>query len=419
MRLGSEGTTQGQGGGVHATPSAVRFDVLVVGSDVAGLALALRLAHSGWRIGLLEPDEDPASPASPDRVAEGDADDELLPAGSIAHLLRLGLSASWLGRIATPSPGLLAFWGEDGHRAFADHPLESGWCVDSAELKRQLLRRAEAAGIERLARGRIDARQRLERLDGWLLRVRHESAIQVVMARYLIDATGLEAELARQLGVRPVEQPPVTQITLDCCTHEAAPDTPLLDVIEAVPAGWWHAHGGRPAGVRLRLTTDADLFAGDGADGASRVAQAMRGAPAVEQRFEMVVRVDRVRVRQWAPRRLASPVGPGWLAVGAACAAGDPLVASRLEWALRSAELAQACLLRAGGGDAAALPAYGAAVARVWGQWTRQREALYAAAAATCAGAFWQRRRPAPAVWRARRGRRHSAVAGEPVTADG
>jgi flavin-dependent dehydrogenase len=198
------------------------------------------------------------------------------------------------------------------------------WHVDRECFDLDLRDAVQARGVEIRKYGSV---QGLE-WDGEFWQIGIDSGARI-RTRYVVDATGRARAIARKLGVRP-------QI-FDRLTGFAAllPRNANFDhtmLIESTPEGWWYA-APVPQGHVLAFFTDADLVQREAVRFMRRVAANSSFAqPESEQ---------------------------GWLTVGDACAAHDPLcgwgVCRALSNGILAADAVDSYLRQ---GDAASLDAY-------------------------------------------------------------
>jgi flavin-dependent dehydrogenase len=166
------------------------------------------------------------------------------------------------------------------------------WHVDRNRFDDDLRRAVRARGIRMLNYDSLDALR--QEGEEWCLRLDRGREIS---ARYLVDATGRACAIARKLGVRPRLFDHLIAFTA-LVPRNQNPEFDHAMVIESMPQGWWYA-APVPRGHVLAFFTDADL--------APRgLARSMRTVVANSAFTE-------------------SKNGQGWLAVGDACAAHDPL----------------------------------------------------------------------------------------------
>lgn len=256
--------------------------VLIAGRGPAGLAAAIALAERGIEVLTLAP----ATPIPALSRAE------MLPGAARAILQRLGV-----GDILTQSvtlQGLRQNWKGSHlelHEALPAAALPVGWSLDRRALHSALQDRAAALGV-------TSVQGRLRRISGapgqWNV---HLSDGSKLTARLLIDATGRAAALARRLGAKTQQGPPLlARVWTD---PGAAP--PFLEV-EAQAAGWRYSLPHPAGGTSIGWLAQAETHQRQGAATAAT-------APLVDARN----------------RRLSPLAGPGWLAVGDAALAFDPI----------------------------------------------------------------------------------------------
>ncbi|MFD0267221.1 NAD(P)/FAD-dependent oxidoreductase [Streptomyces sp. NPDC127106] len=344
----------------------VSCDVLVAGGGPAGCAAALALVRAGADVVLV-------APAAPDRPRIGES---LAPAAG-PLLERLGV----LGRIAldghAPCYGGRAVWGGDGPSEVSSvlGPYGPGLHLDRARFDTALLEAAEAAGALRRT-GRIRAVERLP--DHWRVTTATTGttgstatagttgtaattgAGGTLTARYVVDATGRPARLARRLGAAPGRSDRLTALTGILAAPGGGPAEPeRTSLVESTPWGWWYTAPLPDGGRVLMAMTDADLVAGT----------LLHDRDVWWARAQATGHV-RHRLAPWRepPRQLdvatAGPsctrpaAGPGWAAVGDAATATDPLAARGIVMALATGMEGARAILADHAGDRGALAAY-------------------------------------------------------------
>lgn len=337
----------------------------MVGGGPGGCAAAIVLAGAGVRVVVLERSERRAR-----------AFESLPPEGRLP-LERLGLWDRFRAGGHTESPGIVAAWGQAEPYAndFLLNPYGAGWHVDRDRFDAML---AEAAGD-----AGADVRRAAEVVGcaagpsgGWALAVRGTGPVS---AGVVVDATGRASRLAGGLGSRRVVHDRL--VALVGLVRPAGGDDPdRRALIEATPDGWWYSASVADGGLLLTFHTDArpGLRAGWGrhlAGAPLTAARASDAAPAV------------VRYAAASSQRREPAAGPGWLAVGDAAAAHDPVAGLGVYWALESGAAAAEAIL-AGAGTAA----YAAAATRRFTEYLAQRARYYRAERRWPDSPFWRRR---------------------------
>jgi flavin-dependent dehydrogenase len=356
-------------------------DVLVAGGGPGGCACALMLrAHApGLSVALAE-----ASDYGGLRIGE-----TLSPAaGQVLH--HLGAWDAFRAQGHAPAYATAAAWG-DARVHENDFLLSArgvGWHLDRAAFDAMLARLAEARGVSVLRATRVESVARGEG-GGWTATL---SSGDAVTARVVVDATGARAGVARQVGARPAAVDRLAGFVR--FFGRAGGDGRTL--VEAFADGWWYT-APLPGGGRVAACmTDSDIGRGLGVAGpggwervlsaAPRVAAALAGA---EPRGGVVVRAAR-------SRSLRPAAGHGWLAVGDAACAFDPLSSQGVLKALRSgifAAYAAGDLLARG--DTAGMERYRRFVAGEFAGYLRTRARYYAEERRWPDREFWRRRHTA------------------------
>jgi flavin-dependent dehydrogenase len=297
------------------TPSAA--DVCVIGGGPAGSTAAIRLATLGYRVDLLErcaaPRPHPA---------------ESLSDGILGVLDALGIRdelASATGLRAAPAHVEWDADHPDIRRAprwlLADRVVFSGRLLDVARDRGvRITRPATALAVTRR--------------DEWHVRVAAGGAVSERRARFLVDATG-------RSGLSPERRQPTSPPTL--ALHGELSGVSLAGpCVEALPDGWLWTAPVRPGRASTVVFTDADTLRDVGRSG-------------LESRFRALLARSRrlagaggapltAGVRAFDATCYASVrvTGEGFVRVGEAAAALDPLSSSGIERAMRSALVAAA-----------------------------------------------------------------------------
>lgn len=301
------------------------FDVAIVGAGPAGAVAARCLALSGHQVLLIDDTSHVL------KVGES------LPGSAYPLLFELGL-LPWL-HASQPLPcvGNVVSWGQEALycRDFMREPYGAGWHLCRQAFDAALRNAAGDAGV-------TGCTQRFEQVqragNRWLLTLREEQ----VGARWVIDASGRSACVARRLGVKRERDQRL--IALYSRTQHVAGDQRTC--IEAVANGWWYSAAlpGDKRIAALHLTP-------------------CEAQKVLKDRHGWLAQWDKTRhIRrhsgsgEWSPPHaceaggsyLQQVAGEHWLAVGDAALAFDPLSAqgifNALYSAMRGAQTVQAAL---------------------------------------------------------------------------
>jgi flavin-dependent dehydrogenase len=297
----------------------------VIGGGPAGsaTAIAMRQTFPALRVLLVE-----ASEYDQRRVGE------ILPPMARCLLEHLGVLRRMSSEQTTMSRGLASAWGgpELEERDYFFGMAGEGWHLDRAQFDAMLGHEAEERGATVWL---CTTLQESVRGNGrWLLKL---SGRRPVTARWVIDATGRKAMIARRHDARQRMHDRLTAFS------RISPQTGDLQtriLIESCAHGWWY-HAPLPNGRCVTsLLTDADLarrlelFSNDG------WRRALDETDHVRRLLHDAASFDEPMVRPAASVCLDRTHGDGWIAVGDAASAYDPLSARGITNALRSGILA-------------------------------------------------------------------------------
>lgn len=362
------------------------FDVLICGAGPAGCATALALRQSGVEhVGLVDwPLERPWA------VGESATPD----VGPM--LARLGLPDAMRGH--APYQGNLSLW---GHRREIDDFLHrgrgNGWHLDREAFDTMLREAAVARGVRLVRPAKID--QLAWEGRGWALRLSDGSEWQ---ARILVDATGRRAELATRLGA--------TRRRIDALVAlGAVVPRPVggrltgLSLLEPFAFGWWYAAplpaardapDAPDARAVVCLMTDRDLARQHELRDGNRFRQLWCDTEELVRRLPPPVEAPRIASFPAHSACLDRAAGPGWMAVGDALMAFDPLTSSGISGALADGLAAADTLLGwlAGQPMAPSALAWARRADTSWRRYLDQRRHHYRAERRWLDSPFWAAR---------------------------
>jgi len=269
--------------------------VAIVGGGPAGAVAALVLARRGVRVTVFESGGAPAAKVG-----------ETLPPALTPLLRHLGLEECLQRDGHLRSQGNRSLWGssEPGESPFLSNPHGEGWHVDRRRFEERLAETAREAGAEWRWGCRVE---RIEDLD----------------ADFVADATGRSARLARRFGAKRLRYDRLVGVCALLSSRTPASDTYTL--VEATPDGWWYSALLADGRLAVAFLGDGDLLhpSTDPVPWWHR----LRESEATRERVEANGYKDHspLRVLPAESSRLDVIAGDGWLALGDAAAAYDPL----------------------------------------------------------------------------------------------
>jgi flavin-dependent dehydrogenase len=375
--------------------------VAIAGGGPAGAVAALVLARRGLHAVVLEAEPGPRPKAG-----------ETLPPALGPLLRRLGVEERLTSGGHMRAHGIRGHWGSPrpGESSFLANPFGAGWHVDRQAFEAALAEAARAAGAEWRWDRRVLGCARVA--GGWRLEVAvgpgsagpaaAPATREVIEVDFVADATGRRSRLARRLGARRVRYDRLVGVFGMLASPTPEADTHTL--VEAVEDGWWYTAG--LAGGRL-----AACFFGDGdlldrallhADPAAWRDRLGRTA-ATRERIEGqgYALAGPLRVLPAESSRLDAIAGDGWIALGDAAAAYDPLSSHGVASAMGSGFYGGHAVADLLAGRAQAGVAYLHLMQRAYGAYLDLLREHYAR----------ERRWPGAPFWRRRQGESFARVA--------
>jgi len=218
--------------------------------------------------------------------------------------------------------------------------------------------------------------------NNWVLEAVQEGKRRMLRGRWLVDATGRKAFLARKLGSRAKAVDRLMGALVLLPRSENAQWT----LIEAVENGWWYSAPLPGARTVFACMTDSDLWE------ASRWGERLRAAPLTSERAPAGESWPPVRVVSAASMLRRPVAGPNWIVVGDAALAVDPLsgqgIYKTIETGLRSA----AAVAGAFEGDMSGIAEYESWAVDSFRSYLAVRHQFYRSVQRWPGSRFWQRR---------------------------
>jgi 2-polyprenyl-6-methoxyphenol hydroxylase-like FAD-dependent oxidoreductase len=347
-------------------------NVLILGAGPAGCAAALALLARGIDK-ILIVDRAAPKPFIPGESATPDIAPLLQRLGLEADLGRLGHRPYFGNLTAWGGPPALALFGRRG----------SGWHLDRTAFEIRLREEIDARGAVLACPARLGAIR--TNANGWQVEV---EGFGRIAARVIVDAGGRRAPLATRLGAkrRRLDALVALAARVPCPTGSRLEG---YSFVESVADGWWYAACIPSGEAVVMLMTDCDIAAAYRDPEA--FARGWREAPELSRRIAPPQ--DNIPPRAFAAHSAISDksVGKGWIAVGDALMAFDPLTVSGLSGALNDAVAASAAIESMLNGDDEA-PAYENRARITLHRYLAGRAAYYEMERRWPEGAFWARR---------------------------
>ena len=347
------------------------WDAIVAGAGPAGAVAAFTLSRNGLRV-LLADRTDPSA----HKIGEA------LPGAAVRLLRSLGLPAPELGGPHTPIGGNLSSWNSEALIATDSirDPYGPGWRLDRVRFDADLRAAATGAGA---AYRSAQVRDLRGEDAGWQIRFDDGS---VERARWIVDASGRRAALARRLGIKRTRD---ARLIALYAVGRASGDFQLnRTLVETAPDGWWYAarlpSGAPVAGFHTHAREAARLKADPGA-WKNALARTRHIGPMLGP-----AQFDRpMRAVEACGARLAQFRGDAWIACGDAATSFDPVSGQGIFAALHggmAAGLAVADALNRGG---AKRDEYASRMEDAWSIYRARSRAVYRSERRWTTEPFW------------------------------
>lgn len=361
---------------------------LVVGAGPAGLAAADGLASWCESVTVVD-----AGPRCPPRHAG-----EHLPPAALSAMAAMGFGELLDDEHHEASPGVRSAWGHDG---FVDKEYFGSAAGRGINLRRDLFDEALALRVERRGVG-LRFRTRLQALaarsGAYLATVQGPQGPQSLGADIVVDATGRAAVAARQLGAQRRRCDQLIGL-VGRVEHCAQTDEPGRVHVESAEDGWWYAV--RFAGGTLLATYMTD---------AARLRRHPQRAHGLwRQRLQQSRLLmpmagtghwsGRLQTFDAATQWLDCGASDGFLAVGDAAAAYDPLSSWGITKGLGDGQAGAQALARQRTGAPGAVAGHLAGRQRDFDDFRSRQLQFYRAETRWPGSPFWQSRqepRPGP-----------------------
>jgi len=356
-----------------------RFDVAVLGGGPAGTAtaLALKRRHPELGVALIERSDysnlrigETLHPGVEPLLRELEAWEELASEG---HLPAYGTRALW----GSPQPV---------ENEFLYHRNGRGWHLDRRRFDASLARLAERRGVALLTGTRVTGQARSEGV--WRLALAGGGAIETP---FVVDATGRSATFARAHGARRILFDRLVGVFLFAMLRPGS-EVDSYTLVEAWEEGWWYSSRLPDGGVVVACMTDPDVVRRRWLGSLDRWLEQAGQAEHTAARLGQVEIRGGISIHSAGSHRLDRFTGDGWLAVGDAALALDPLSSGGVFQALRSGLFAARAIADSLAGDPAGLAKHESFLTADFDGYLATRAEYYGREARWPESPFWRRR---------------------------
>ncbi len=244
-----------------------------------------------------------------------------------------------------PCSGNSSAWGNDRleHRAGLLDPYGPGVHLDRVRFDRALLSAALCAGAKPLF-GRFACSRLVTR--GWVVGIVAQGLEKTIGCRWIVDCTGRRSAFAASIGLkRLVFDKQVAVVGLFGRKND---DTDRSIVLESSHDGWWYT---APVPNERRVIiyfTDGHLLRNTDVRSFNGFTSLARGTRHISPLLSGQTFFSTPGIVLASSSRLVQSAGDGWIAVGDAAAAYDPLASIGIIAAIRAAQAAAKVILSEG-----------------------------------------------------------------------
>jgi flavin-dependent dehydrogenase len=323
---------------------------------------------------------------------------ETLPPRIQPLLVSLGVWEQFLVQKHLPSFGIHSAWGraELYENNFIFNPYGSGWHLDRAHFDSMLAQAAGQAGVMQWCNARLVHMSDLGK-DGWDVTVACAETHSSFRTKFMVDATGRAAALARRQGARRLMYDRLIGVVGFFTTDSSHPMTTSYTLIESIERGWWYT-AALPDGITVAvLMTDADLYAEGSRASAHHWRDQLEKSTYTRSFLGSSIPLAGLRIVAANSSRLDYIAIKNLLAIGDAAMAFDPLSSQGVFKAVESGLRAARAIHDNFSDRSRALAEYERAVHEDFNQYLHTREFYYSQEERWSKSIFWRRRHLAEA----------------------
>jgi flavin-dependent dehydrogenase len=289
--------------------------------------------------------------------------------------------------------GVVAYWGSEtpNHMDYFLHAGQHGLNLSRPRFDADLARACELSGAT--VQRSTSFLRAVRKNSTWDVEIVVDGAVRSLPASIIVDATGRAATFARRQGarVRALDRQ-IAVVAFGNGSNGGVTHT--RSTVEAAEFGWWYSASLGPARSICMLFTDDDLLPRGAKfnlcawwlDQLSRTTQ-------LRYRFGASEPSQRLVVRSAKSQHIDVASGTGWLAVGDAAMAFDPLSSQGIANALDHGKRAASSIAAHFSGDGSSLESFARQLQVEYAAYRTARALYYRLEMRWPQSMFWKRRR--------------------------
>jgi flavin-dependent dehydrogenase len=320
---------------------------------------------------------------------------EHLQPGSVLQLRAITSGSHLPLKSHHASAGLVAYWGADAanHTDYFLHPGQHGLNLSRPRFDAELACVCERSGAT--VRRSASLLRAVRNGSTWDVDILADGAVAMLSASIIVDATGRYATFARRQGARVRAHD--RQVAVVAFGSGASEGAHTRSIVEAAESGWWYGAPVGPERSIWMLVTDDDLLPrGARSNLHAWWVEQLGRTTQVRHQFGGFEPSERLLVRSARSQHLDVACGSGWLAVGDAALALDPLSSQGIANALDHGKRAAASIAAHLAGDHSSLETFAQDLQREYATYRSTRTRYYRLETRWRQSAFWKRRHEAP-----------------------
>ncbi len=358
------------------------FDVAVLGGGPAGASTAIALLQKGYSVLLIEKSQF-------DGIRYG----ETLVPKVRESLVKLGVWEQFLAGNHLKSSGVQSAWGMEElyENNFLFNPYGNGWNLDRRKFDSMLLHASEKAGAK-VMQGASVITSSDSPESGWTFSIHSQDCTQEYCARFMVDATGRSAVVAKLKGAKRL----LSDRLMGVAAYFQTPKDPFgwngCTLIESEENGWWYSAALPDDKTVAVFMTDADIYARCKKASTDFWQNRLEASTYTKERIRFSNVLSRLQPIA-AHSAVTSPAaGSNWLAVGDAAMSFDPLSSQGIYKGLNSGIQAAKSIDEVFSGNREVLSSYSKSIESAFAHYLQIRKTYYLKNQRWPGSAFWKRR---------------------------